>query len=285
MFRYLLRKAAKKHLKLVRRENNMSRSGDFVIFANDLIGDYIVLDGVYAKREIVFLRSVLDKVGVSPNSVAIDVGANIGNHARALAELFTLIYCFEPSFRNFQLLRINSEASKKIVPLNYGLGAGCGREILGKDVFNCGASSVKLDALDLSGDSTEEVTIKVGDKVLGELIGERSLGFVKIDVEGMELDVLIGMDSTISEHRPVIGFEFKCKNPKQGAELLEFLSVREYLFFWQRELASFALLRRLSRKGAFFWELCCGAKPPSGLDMVIAVPKEKSFCLVNNLAR
>ena len=58
-------------------------------------------------------------------------------------------------------------------------------------------------------------TIRVAVDALDNVLGERFSGVVmKIDVEGMELDVLAGARGLIENHRPVIFIEVGIKNEK-----------------------------------------------------------------------
>ena len=49
------------------------------------------------------------------------------------------------------------------------------------------------------------VSIKKADSFINEM---KKVDFVKIDVEGYELEVLLGMRTIISKYRPIIVFEY-----------------------------------------------------------------------------
>ena len=54
----------------------------------------------------------------------------------------------------------------------------------------------------------EQVTaIRPLDEIVPEALGDEPVGFIKIDVEGYELDVLRGASSTIRRHRPTLLIE------------------------------------------------------------------------------
>ena len=87
------------------------------VLAFDHIGLCINLDGRYEKRTLDLIRNYLKSViSDLERSVALDIGANIGNHSVYFSDLFEEVFAFEPNPRTFALLRFNSEhaCTKKI---------------------------------------------------------------------------------------------------------------------------------------------------------------------------
>lgn len=134
----------------------------------------------------------------------VDVGANIGNHvvwyARHLGA--SRIYPVEPNPAALALLEQNINANglgDRIDRRGLGLGAGRGdgrfRAETG-DADNLGAT--RLVAAADGGIETRS---------LDALLGGDRVDVIKIDAEGMEMDVLAGAEALIARDRPVIWVE------------------------------------------------------------------------------
>ena len=63
---------------------------------------------------------------------------------------------------------------------------------------------------------------------------ENSISFIKIDVEGNELDVLKSMKKNLENNSPIISLEFDMKDFSKNDEIISFLSelgYKKYYFF------------------------------------------------------
>lgn len=174
-------------------------------FAFDLITDYIHLDGRYEVEELDFLR---DRIfpQLKSRGIALDIGANIGNHSLFFAEHFDQVYSFEPHPRTFRLLSINADLARNVTPLNFGLSDANGVQTAYFPRQNYAAASLKAE-----GTSDEELhpvdfALKRLDDV-EEVQGLDGIGFVKVDVERHELECFAGAENTLKTHHPLIAIE------------------------------------------------------------------------------
>jgi FkbM family methyltransferase len=130
---------------------------------------------------------------------AVDVGANSGSYTFALARFFNLVIAFEP---NPGASRQIASASLPNVRLeNVALSSKEGKAVLKLPIVK----GIALDgwaALDRNNLSSESVDIEVRTARLDDY-GLTDVNFIKIDVEGHELDVLDGAINTITACRPV----------------------------------------------------------------------------------
>lgn len=143
----------------------------------------------------------------------IDIGSNVGNHA-VFCGLFlkpARIMVAEPNPVAIRTLRANialngldqiCDSSR----VGVGLGAQStqGASISWRsqnwDRFNLGGAQLRLEGGDLD--------ILTGDAFLAGALAD----FIKIDVEGMELQVLAGLRQTIARHRPKLFIEVDEQN-------------------------------------------------------------------------
>lgn len=154
--------------------------------------------GLYAIEQV-----VRDRVC----TVAWDVGANVGNHSLFLSRIFDRVYSFEPSPGLVSQLEANLTLNnlENVHVLEYGLADhdGTAEYFDGQDGNEGQGSFVGGEGQTPDG----EFLIRPGDTVFDE-IGEDRLDFVKIDVEGFEVEVLRGLRATLAAKRPVVLFEW-----------------------------------------------------------------------------
>jgi len=135
-----------------------------------------------------------------------DVGANLGWHTLALSQAVGptgRVMAFEPEARNYELLRGNVErnGARNVTALNCGLSDQVGTARLNLHPSNFGDH--RLAAADDSVRTVQEIKLTTLDQALAE-VPAGALKFVKIDVQGHELQVLRGMGTTLARHPDVV---------------------------------------------------------------------------------
>jgi FkbM family methyltransferase len=144
-----------------------------------------------------------------PGDIALDVGANIGNHSVYLAKICQCkVFSFEAITDNFVKLKKNVELNQitdLVECFNFALGANKG---LGKFILPASSNfgSYKLVHTDIEEDRTiailklDEVNLNLNDK---------KIKFIKLDIEGMEYDALLGALMIIKRDKPLLSIEIK----------------------------------------------------------------------------
>lgn len=143
--------------------------------------------------------------------IFIDVGANIGTYSVMLAGKGLRVIAFEPAYENFKALNINMMLNgyeKSLQSFNFGLGLENKRAGFVFDPLNTGASH--LDTLPPEDETFAlrsihtEIEIRKFDDLLDQLNIDKNAGvLMKIDVEGMEPEVLEGARKFISQQKNI----------------------------------------------------------------------------------
>jgi FkbM family methyltransferase len=144
---------------------------------------------------------------------AIDIGANVGTISRVLLKQVGStgqVHAFEPNtdLVNSNLLRITQSNFHIHTEAVSSTSAEATFFIDCRDDLPAVASSIRvLDDLHALG---KVKPVSVMTTTLDEFIKRSGVAphFIKIDVEGHELDVLRGANETIASFRPIIVFEF-----------------------------------------------------------------------------
>lgn len=175
-----------------------------VAVIGDAVSDRIRSEGIYERDMLEFLRDRLLDLRASRTQVAIDVGANIGNHSLFLSDLFARIIAFEPNPLARAILQINLEmnGASNVEVRSIGLSDRAGKATLSFDLGNLGGASV-VGVRSGSG-GRREIELAVGDDVIDP---SAAVGLIKVDVEGAEEAVLKGLERTLRTHRPIVMIE------------------------------------------------------------------------------
>lgn len=181
---------------------------DIAIFTtgNSYIEWSILSNGTY-EDEI----GKLIRISLNEGDTALDVGGNIGLQSIRMSQSVGKsgnVFAFEPlnylqeKFRN----NIALNRANNVTLLPYALS-----DIESEAEFTVDPQTWNQGTFSLSdnqqGAQKQMVAVKVADQV-PELASLNSLSLVKIDVEGFEYQVLLGMKVLLQKHKPRIIFEY-----------------------------------------------------------------------------
>lgn len=140
---------------------------------------------------------------VTNRRLAIDCGAHVGTWTRLMSRDFGLVIAVEPSADTFEALTANmaTHQCNNVDLRNVAVGVTAGRvsmaplEPRAAAIHNTGARFIQ------DGGEIERVTIDSWEL--------ESCGFIKMDIEGSEVDALMGAVETLKRCRPIVLFEHK----------------------------------------------------------------------------
>lgn len=134
-------------------------------------------------------------------SIFIDIGANIGYYSFLASQKFGnngKVFCFEPSYREYnRLLKgIQKNNLQNIIPINACLSNISGELLMDIDESHTGLNKIHIPGSTYS--TINQVAVFRFDD-LQELFQLKKIDLVKIDVEGAEYLVLMGMIETLKK--------------------------------------------------------------------------------------
>ncbi len=219
-----------------------SRYGPMLLNRNDLfVFAGIRETGVWSPEEMdLFARLI------QPGQTVLDVGANMGSHTLAFCNFVGptgTVHAFEPQ-------RIMFQALVATVALNSWTNAHCHMKLVGARRGRMRLPSIdygepsNFGMMTLSPDRERARTLTYRDDEAGEEVERITLDsldlaachLIKIDVEGMEIDVLRGARRTIARHRPLIYME--CQPDKRSRHSLKLLKSLGYAAWWHGDAGS-----------------------------------------------
>jgi FkbM family methyltransferase len=205
-------------------ELSVCKSGPMVYNRNDIyVGGSLAKYGEFSVGE----QEIFEQI-VRPGFIVVEVGANLGGHTVVLSRLVGPqgeVHAFEPQRIVFQTLCANLALNQctNVFATQAGVGASLGT-ILVPAIdpavhFNYGGLSLRDSKF---GETVPLVTL---DSV--NLIGCHLL---KVDVEGMEVEVLTGGRETIMTFRPLMYLEND--RVDRSEELLTLVDRLGYRAYW-----------------------------------------------------
>lgn len=208
--------------------NRLVRGRDALYLANEndaFVGRSLITYGEYNQEEYDLMSRL-----VPPGSFVAEVGANIGAHTVRLAKHVGLagrVVAYEPQPVVFQTLAgtiaLNSLMNVDCLPC--GLGAADGQVIFPPIDYRKPNNFGGLSLIGLTGSGTPVRIARFDD-----IYPYARLDFLKIDVEGMERDVLEGATETISRLQPLIYVENDQR--EKSPELIRWLFDAGYRLWW-----------------------------------------------------
>lgn len=186
-------------------------------------GDYLLL---------ISEEDITELLRKNEGKVFIDIGAHMGKYPILVGDKYRKVIAVEAQKNNFSFLRKNIGAnnlSKKIIAVHK---AAFWKNIKQQKLYiqkdtSAGHTLIKdFDKKSLNVEFVDTITV---DELLYKFkIDPKDVDFVKIDVEGVEFDVLRGMKQTLSEGHAQLIIEIWDDNKKSFANIKNILKQHGY---------------------------------------------------------
>ena len=179
-----------------------------------------------AEQELLYLDRIVPK-----GAVTVDVGAHCGLYTRKLARLSSKVYAFEPAHRMADLLRRTSASNVSVHEIALSDQTGNAELFVPQGdqelVYGLASLEPKLGSRNERGVSINVPTVRL------DAIVHQDVAFVKIDVEGHELNVLNGAVELLENSQPVFLVEAEDRHRSEATRsIFEFFEKRFYRGFF-----------------------------------------------------
>lgn len=170
--------------------------------SNNTVGEY-KFSGGYNLHPFIDLNLNEEDEEFLKDKDIIDAGAFTGDTSLPLAKLTSgNVYAFEPFKESFDLLNKNIKINNinNIIPVNKSLG-----NIEGERTLYLSGDNVQGITSDPNAKDYDQ-EIKIQETTIDKFVEENNLnvGFITIDVEGAEMDLLNGAINTIKKQKPIL---------------------------------------------------------------------------------
>ncbi len=190
------------------------------------IGSSLIAYGEWGEAEVRLFDQLL-----RPGDAVVEVGANIGSHTVPLSRAVGpsgVVHAFEPQRLVHQILNANLALNDCFNVFTHRKAAGttAGQvEICSIPPYHPLNYGNIVIGMDYGGDSTmESVPLITIDS-----LDLPRLDLLKVDAEGMDLQVLEGAAATIQAHRPAIFTEV---TPANASAMSNFFAAHGYIAYW-----------------------------------------------------
>ena len=196
------------------------RPATMFVEISSTIDRHVLSEGFFEKGVLDALRHVIAESGTT--ELMIDIGANIGNHTVALAPLFRQVHAVEPHPVIFRVMEANvlHNGLSHVTGHNFGLGGTAGSATLEELPTEHSISRVAERSVlppstfGLSEDqfgSRYTIELRSAHDFVAQFGKSLGRGFIKIDVEGMEQEIIESIAPLLRQYRPLVGFELFSK--------------------------------------------------------------------------
>ena len=203
-----------------------TRHGLMMINRNDtIIGRSLDRYGEWTEGEVDLLRPAIRQ-----GDVVLDIGANIGTHALAFANMVGptgAVVAFEPQPSVFNILAGNLALNNadQVRAFNAAVGTGGGEIAVPRTPADRPANFGDLHLRWAAVGPADTVPL-----VAIDALNLPACRLIKADVQGMEIEVLRSASATITRHRPILYVE--CEEVAQGRELIGLILEHGYDIYW-----------------------------------------------------
>lgn len=166
---------------------------------------------------------------VDPDKMAVDVGCHLGMYSRRLSDLASRVIAFEPNPESARFLRRSLGRAVEVRPFALSSRSGSAEMRIPAGQFALGTIEATNS---LGGRAFEAVNVEVRTLDSFHL---SPVGFIKVDVEGHEEQVILGALETIIAQRPVLLVETEERhNPGALDRIRGLLEGHEFVgCFWR----------------------------------------------------
>jgi FkbM family methyltransferase len=205
--------------KYIKNNNYMVKFNNNIYFTPDKIQvDYINSGRAEPySGDITIVNDYINKT--KRNNTYLDIGVNIGTHSIVYSKIFNKVLSFEADKYNYNQSKENLMINNIVNVDLFNNALGCVHGFVKTVQHNNQSRGCINTVLTNNETDTEQITL--------DSLNLNNIDFIKIDVEGNELNVIKGATDTIIRNRPIIQFEYN--NLAKNLCNVEYTDIELYL--------------------------------------------------------
>lgn len=182
---------------------SMDRNGNKIVYGKNekfyfvdhrRLNRYMYPNGLARIKNVMLKKYCFGECRIDADDVVVEIGANIGEFTLAAAECGKKIYAFEPDPKCIPCLALNTQTLKNVEIVRYGATDKNERRNFFLSSEDADSSFIEPQTY---SDILEIETMRL-DTWMQE-VGLPRIDFLKIEAEGGELEVLIGLGKRIND--------------------------------------------------------------------------------------
>jgi hypothetical protein len=182
---------------------------------NNFVDRSVFFFGAHEREQLEFSKKIIR------NKLVVDCGANVGNHSLFYSRFAKFVISIDANILVLEELKLKIKLNKikNITCFNFGVGSvnNIVMPFFRATGDNLGVSSF-IENFSPQNLNPINVTLRTLDSILAD--SKEVVGYIKIDVEGFDYEVLQGAHKTISAFAPVIQIEYI---PRDKSKMMTFL--------------------------------------------------------------
>lgn len=209
------------------------RFSKIIVSVDDLIGIRLFSTGSFEQTQLDGIRDFVEKENYGPDSIFLDIGANIGLYSLALAQHFSEQYAFEANPITHRVLEANLMLTKSTNThgINIAVSDRTGGSLvyvpengnLGWATLNASHHDIPVSSIEIECDTLDNIAQRFA-------IDPSRVKLIKIDVEGHEYHVIKGAEGILRQSHPAVLCEIL--TDEYGAPLISLLREIGYDTFY-----------------------------------------------------
>ena len=182
----------------------------FIVYIKFLLGLGLEIEAKFIKEKYKF-------------NTSIDIGSNTGHFSNMLRKISKKVYSFEPIiylYKNQKYLFKNSN----VTVFNIALGSKKEKKKFYIPIHNDPEASL----IKRENSIITTTSVDTGDRIFKN----KKIDFIKIDVEGTELNVILGLKKIIRKHKPIIMIEIEKRHNLKYFKVFKYLVNLNYKIYY-----------------------------------------------------
>lgn len=167
---------------------------------------------------------------IESTRVALDIGAHVGIWSLRMAKMFERVHAFEPIIKHIECYKKNLSSHNNVTLHQIALSDKDDVKVMKELDFNSGSSTLEWK-IKAKNTKHKQQFIDIETTTL-DSFNITDVDFIKMDVEGHEVNTIRGAEQTLSNNSPIVFIEVlhkELRKPYTGLDALQDLGYTQIM--------------------------------------------------------